>query len=110
MINEYADLYCYKDFETMLSNIARTGGKYSISTLIATQRPDVKIITPKIRSNFSSTIAFRVASKVNVRLLEAPRVQDIPVSSKGLVYFVSERKNIIQAPLAGKLPRPVDRA
>lgn len=101
IIDEYAELYIYPEFQTILCSIARVGRKYGINIILATQRPDAKTINPQIRANFLATMAFRVANKTNARILEAPNANNIPLGKQGLGYFVMDNQpKLIQTPLS----------
>lgn len=88
----HAKLYIHRHFQPLLSSVARTGRKYGIHLIIATQRPDAKTINPQIRANFVNTMAFRVANKTNAKILEAPGAELIPPEAKGMGYLVSGGK------------------
>ncbi|MBR4902432.1 MAG: DNA translocase FtsK 4TM domain-containing protein [Victivallales bacterium] len=64
IIDELADIMATAkvDVETSLSRLAAKARATGIHVIIATQRPDVKVITGTIKSNFPVRIAFRVAS------------------------------------------------
>ncbi len=64
IIDELADIMATAkvDVETSLARLAAKARATVIHVIIATQRPDVKVITGTIKSNFPVRIAFRVAS------------------------------------------------
>ncbi len=64
IIDELADIMATakNDVETALARLAAKARAAGIHVIIATQRPDVKVITGTIKSNFPVRIAFRVAS------------------------------------------------
>lgn len=64
IIDELADIMATAkvDVETSLARLAAKARATGIHVIIATQRPDVKVITGTIKSNFPVRIAFRVAS------------------------------------------------
>ncbi len=107
MIDEYAELLLHiRGFQRLLSSVARTGRKFGIHLIVATQRPDAKTINPQIRGTFLNTMAFRVANKSNARVLEAPGAELIPLKAKGLGYFVGRGQTVLlQTPLAEALPK-----
>ena len=67
IIDELADimLTARQEVETALSKIAAKSRAVGIHTIIATQRPDVKVITGTIKANFPVRIAFKVSSQVD---------------------------------------------
>ena len=67
IIDELADIMAVakKDVETNLSRIAAKSRAVGIHTIIATQRPDTKVITGTIKANYPVRIAFRVASHID---------------------------------------------
>ena len=64
IIDELADIMATakNDVETALARLAAKARAAGIHVIIATQRPDVKVITGTIKSNFPVRIAFRVSS------------------------------------------------
>lgn len=64
VIDEFADLISGKDkaVELLVARIAQQGRVVGIHLVISTQRPSVNILTGTIKANFTSRIAFKVAS------------------------------------------------
>src|SRR5437868_4582627 len=71
VIDELADLMMtvQGELETPLAMLAQKARATGIHIILATQRPSVNVITGLIKANFSSRIAFRVASKVDSRTI-----------------------------------------
>ena len=67
IIDELADimLVARSEVENALSRIAAKSRAVGIHTIIATQRPDVKVITGTIKANYPVRIAFKVAQQVD---------------------------------------------
>ena len=67
IIDELADIMSVakKEVETGLARIAAKSRAVGIHTIIATQRPDTKVITGTIKANYPVRIAFRVASHID---------------------------------------------
>lgn len=75
IVDEFADLIATsgKEIEMPISRIAAKARAVGIHMILATQRPDTKVITGTIKSNFPSRIAFKVASMIDSRtILDAP--------------------------------------
>lgn len=61
VIDEFADLIMTaKEVETPVMRLAQKARAIGIHLIVATQRPDVKVITGTIKANFPARIAFRV--------------------------------------------------
>lgn len=73
IIDEAADLMIQdkksKEFETLLVQLAQKSRAAGIYLILATQRPSVDVVTGLIKANFPARIAFKVASKVNSRVV-----------------------------------------
>ncbi len=70
-MDEFADLIMTagREIETPLTRLAQLARAVGIHLVIATQRPDVKVITGLIKANFPARIAFRVMSMVDSRTI-----------------------------------------
>ncbi len=71
IIDEFADIMAQagKEFEKCVARIAAKARAVGIHLVLATQRPDAKIITGKIKSNLPSRIAFRTAQNFDSRTI-----------------------------------------
>ncbi|MEM7175792.1 MAG: FtsK/SpoIIIE domain-containing protein [Chlamydiota bacterium] len=99
VIDEYASFYTDKAFTKLLVNIARIGRKYGVHLVVATQRPDAKVLHEQIRCNLRTTLAFGVRDKGNAEVLSAKGAENI--DKVGQAYLVRGKKKILlQTPLA----------
>lgn len=75
IVDEFADLIATsgKEIELPISRIAAKARAVGIHMILATQRPDTKVITGTIKSNFPSRIAFKVMSQIDSRTIWIPR-------------------------------------
>ena len=74
IIDEYADLIMTaKEVEVPVMRLAQKARAVGIHLIVATQRPDVKVITGNIKANFPARIAFRVQQMIDSRtILDQP--------------------------------------
>ena len=71
VIDEFADMIMTagREIEAPITRLAQLARAVGIHLVIATQRPDVKVITGLIKANFPARIAFRVMSMVDSRTI-----------------------------------------
>ncbi len=70
IVDEFADLIMMsKDVEKPVMRLAQKARAVGIHLIIATQRPDVKVITGGIKANFPARIAFRVMQMIDSRTI-----------------------------------------
>ena len=98
IIDELADIMAVakKDVETNLSRIAAKSRAVGIHTIIATQRPDTKVITGTIKANYPVRIAFRVASHIDSQTI---------LGTKGAESLLGYGDMLFQPPGASNIDR-----
>ena len=71
VIDEFADMIMTagKEVEIPITRLAAKARAVGIHLIVATQRPDVKVITGLIKSNIPARIAFKVVSMVDSRTI-----------------------------------------
>ena len=71
VIDEFCDMIMTagKEVENPITRLAQLARAVGIHMIIATQRPDVKVITGLIKANFPARIAFKVTSIVDSRTI-----------------------------------------
>ena len=73
VIDEYADLMMDKaparELELLIQRIAQKGRAAGLHLILATQRPQAKVVTGLIKSNLQFHIALKVASRTNSQII-----------------------------------------
>ena len=89
VIDEFADLImCAKEVEAPVMRLAQKARAIGIHLIVATQRPDVKVITGGIKANFPARIAFRVMQMTDSRtIIDQPGANQL--IGRGDMLFLS---------------------
>ncbi len=73
VLDEFASISTNKKekevFESLLKFFSNVGRAAGVHLILATQRPDAKVITGQIRANMGGIVAFRVANATNSRVV-----------------------------------------
>ncbi len=90
VIDEFADLIMTagKEVENPLARLAQLARAVGIHLIVATQRPDTKVITGTIKANFPARIAFKVSSQFDSRTI---------MDSKGAEQLIGKGDMLLSA-------------
>lgn len=97
VIDEFADLIMTagREIETPITRLAQKSRAIGIHLIIATQRPDVKVITGLIKSNIPARIAFKVAQMVDSRtIIDQPGANNLIGQGDMLILLNGELTRI----------------
>jgi len=102
IIDELADIMSTskQDVETALSRLAAKARAAGIHVIIATQRPDVKVITGIIKSNFPKRIAFQVAGHVDSQTILDGKGAEALLGKGDMLYKTGLQMERIQGAMA----------
>ncbi len=89
LIDELADLMMMaaKEVELHLSRLAQKSRAIGIHIIVATQRPEAKIVTGLIKSNLPCRIAFRVASRLDSRIVLDQSGAEVLMGQGDMLYL-----------------------
>jgi S-DNA-T family DNA segregation ATPase FtsK/SpoIIIE len=113
IFDEYADFMAEKDIRNALElSIKRLGAMAraaGIHLIIATQRPEAKVVTPIIRSNLPGRVALRTASEADSKIvLGGTQIEAAYLLGKGdLLYQVGVQLQRLQSFYAAKIHLPL---
>lgn len=98
VVDELADMMMSQSsakIELLITRLAQMARAVGIHLILATQRPSVDVITGLIKANFSSRIAFQVASKVDSRtILDANGAEKLLGAGDMLLLLAGEPEPI----------------
>jgi len=107
VIDEFADLTMSggsgpeakavsKSVNTSIIRLAQKGRAAGIHVIIATQRPSVDVVTPLIKTNFPTRIAFRVVSKFDSQtILDSPGAEKL-IGNGDMLYYAGVEMERVQ--------------
>lgn len=102
IFDEYNDfmLSYPKEISPLITSLTQKGRAAGIHLILATQRPDVKVITGTIKANIPARIALKTTSQIDSRtILDASGAEDL-LGNGDMLYMASDNPRLIriQAP------------
>ncbi len=102
IFDEYNDfmLSYPKEISPLITSLTQKGRAAGIHLILATQRPDVKVITGTIKANIPARIALKTTSQIDSRtILDTSGAEDL-LGNGDLLYMASDNPRLvrIQAP------------
>ncbi len=99
MIDELADLMMTsaKEVEHHLSRLAQKSRAVGIHIVVATQRPEAKVVTGLIKSNLPCRICFRVASRMDSRIVLDQNGGEVLMGQGDMLYLPPGSHKLLRA-------------
>jgi S-DNA-T family DNA segregation ATPase FtsK/SpoIIIE len=102
IFDEYNDfmLSYPKEITPLITSLTQKGRAAGIHLILATQRPDVKVITGTIKANIPARMALKTTSQIDSRtILDASGAEDL-LGNGDMLYMASDNPRLvrIQAP------------
>jgi S-DNA-T family DNA segregation ATPase FtsK/SpoIIIE len=102
IFDEYNDfmLSYPKEITPLITSLTQKGRAAGIHLILATQRPDVKVITGTIKANIPARIALKTTSQIDSRtILDASGAEDL-LGNGDMLYMASDNPRLVrlQAP------------
>jgi S-DNA-T family DNA segregation ATPase FtsK/SpoIIIE len=98
IIDELADLMttCAKEVTPHIGRLAAKARAAGINLILATQRPDTKVIQGTIKSNIPGRVAFKTASSIDSRtILDSTGAESL--IGRGDMFYKNEKNNLVRA-------------
>lgn len=99
VIDELADLMMTsaKEVENHLSRLAQKSRAVGIHIIVATQRPEAKVVTGLIKSNLPARICFRVASRMDSRIVLDQNGGEVLMGQGDMLFLPPGSHKLIRA-------------
>ncbi len=99
IIDELADLMMTsaKEVEHHLSRLAQKSRAVGLHIIVATQRPEAKVVTGLIKSNLPCRIAFRVASRMDSRIVLDQNGGEVLMGQGDMLFLPPGTSKLIRA-------------
>ncbi|MBN1347183.1 MAG: DNA translocase FtsK [Phycisphaerae bacterium] len=99
MIDELADLMMTsaKEVEHHLSRLAQKSRAVGIHIVVATQRPEAKVVTGLIKSNLPCRVAFRVASRMDSRIVLDQNGGEVLMGQGDMLFLPPGTSKLVRA-------------
>ncbi len=99
IIDELADLMMTsaKEVEFFLCRIAQKSRAVGIHLIVSTQRPQANVVTGLIKSNLPSRIAFRVASRLDSRIVLDQNGGEVLMGQGDMLFLPPGQSKLVRA-------------
>lgn len=99
IIDELADLMMMsaKEVELHLSRLAQKSRAVGVHIIVATQRPEAKVVTGLIKSNLPCRVAFRVASRMDSRIVLDQNGAEVLMGQGDMLYLPPGSSKLVRA-------------
>jgi S-DNA-T family DNA segregation ATPase FtsK/SpoIIIE len=99
VIDELADLMmtAAKKVEHHLSRLAQKSRAVGVHIIVATQRPEAKVVTGLVKSNLPSRICFRVASRMDSRIVLDQNGGEVLLGQGDMLFLPPGSHKLIRA-------------